>query len=45
MRVALAAVVFAMVGLALACSSGVGFVVQLNDDPLRVWDVEEFAEC
>ena len=41
LRIALAAVVFAMVRLALACSSGVGFVVQLNDDPLRVWDVEE----
>ena len=41
MRVALAAVVFAMLGMALACSSGVGFVVQLNDEPLRVWDVEE----
>ena len=41
MRVALAAVVFAMLGMALACSSGVGFVVQLNDEPLRIWDVEE----
>ena len=41
MRKVLAAVVFASRGMALACSSGVGFVVQIDGDPLRVWDVEE----
>ncbi len=41
MRTVLAALSFAILGLALACSSGVGFVVQLDDDPLRVWDIEE----
>ena len=41
MRKVLAAVVLAMVSISLACSSGVGFVVQLGNDPLRVWDIEE----
>ncbi|PKB72134.1 MAG: hypothetical protein BZY87_02030 [SAR202 cluster bacterium Io17-Chloro-G6] len=41
MRIVLVAAVFAILGISLACSSGVGFVVQLDGDPLRVWDVEE----
>ena len=31
--------------MALACTSGVGFVVQLDEEgPLRVWDVEELPK-
>ena len=41
MRKVLVVVVFAMVGVALACGAGVGFVVQIDGDPLRVWDIEE----
>lgn len=41
MRTVFAVVAFTMVAMAMACSSGVGFVVQLDDEPLRVWDIEE----
>ena len=41
MRKVLASVVFAMMALTLACGSEVGFVVQFDGEPLRVWDGQQ----
>ena len=41
MRKVLAPVVFALIAMALACSSEVGFVVQFDGEPLRVWDGQQ----